>query len=274
MKLLLGKEISLKIKAEIKNKIEQENLKPSLFVLVNQDDTSSLGYVSMLEKNANNLGIHFEKILMESKEDSYIQKIEELNVRNDVTAIMVTRPLFKGADENRILAHIASFKDVDVMNTRSLGEIFIGNDEIAPATAKAIIKMIEYYDIDVKGKDCLVIGRSISVGKPVSMMLLNKHGTVTIAHSRTTNLDEHIARADIIVCAVGKPHFLDAKKVKDGCVIIDAGIHYLDDGKVVGDVLPCEEKDCILSKVPGGVGTITTSVLLENVLKLYYKQRS
>ena len=273
MKFLLGKEISLDIKDKIKTKLETLETKPSLYVLVNENDASSLGYVSMLEKNATNLGIRFEKILMESNEESYISKIEELNNNKDVTAIMVTRPLYKGADENKILSHIDSFKDVDAMNTRGLGEIFIGNDNIAPATAKAIIKMIEYNNIEVKGKDCLVIGRSISVGKPVSMMLLNRHGTVTIAHSRTINLDEHISRADIIVCAVGIPHFLDSKKVKEGCIILDAGIHYLDDGKVVGDVLPDESKDITLSKVPGGVGTITTSVLLENVLKLYEKQR-
>lgn len=272
MEYLLGKEISLLIKQRVKEEVASLEVKPSLVVLVNENDPSSIGYVNSLEKNAINLGINFEKILMPSSEEVYISTIDELNVNPNVNAIMVTRPLFKGADETKILSWINPLKDVDVMNASSLGEIFIGNSDVAPATAKAIIELIDYYNIECKGKNCLVIGRSISVGKPVSMMLLDKHATVTIAHSRTTSLDVLILQSDIIVCAVGKPHFLDCSKVKENAIVIDAGIHYLDDGRIVGDCLE-NEKVKYLSKVPGGVGTITSSVLMENVLKLYKKQR-
>lgn len=274
MEYLLGKEQSLVIKNKIVEEISSLEVKPSLFVLVNQDDSSSIGYVSSLEKNATSLGFRFVKILMSSSKEEYIEKIKELNDDPSCNAIMVTRPLFKGANEKEILSYLNPLKDVDVMNSSSLGEVFIGNDQIAPATSRAIMEILSYYKIDVEGKNVLVIGRSISVGKPVAMMLLNKNATVTIAHSKTKDLDEQIKRNDIIVCAVGKPHFLDSSKVKDHAIIIDAGIHYLDDGRIVGDVKPCLEKDIWLSKVPGGVGSLTSSVLFDNVLKLYYKQRN
>lgn len=269
---LIGKEISLNIKNQIKEEVAFLAEKPALVVLVNQNDSSSIGYVNSMEKTALNLGYTFEKILMPNDETSYIETIKRLNEDDTVHAIMITRPLFKGADEKKILAYLSPLKDVDAMNKNSLGDIFVGNDDIAPATSKAIIKMLEHYNIDVSGKDCLVIGRSISVGKPVSMMLLNKNATVTIAHSRTTNLEEKVSHSDIVVVAVGIPHFLDASICKKEAIVIDAGIHYLDDGRIVGDVLP-SDKINMISKVPGGVGTITTSVLMENVLKLYKKQK-
>ena len=274
MEYLLGKEQSLIIKNRIKEEISSLEVKPSLYVLINKDDTSSLGHVASLEKNALSLGISFVKIFMGASEKEYIEKIKELNDDSSCNAIMVTRPLFKGANEKKILSYIDPLKDVDVMNSSSLGEVFIGNDLIAPATSRAIMEILSYYNIDVEGKNVLVIGRSISVGKPVAMMLLNKNATVTIAHSKTKDLDEEIKRSDIIVCAVGKPYFLDSSKVKEKAIVIDAGIHYLDDGRILGDVKPCLDKDITLSKVPGGVGALTSSLLFDNVLQLYFKQRN
>ncbi len=271
MKLLLGNDIRDQIKENIIEKINVLSEKPCLTVLVNQNDSSSLGYVNALEKNALNLGINFKRILID-QEKRYIDTIENLNQDPNCHAIMVTRPLIKGCNEKEILSLISPLKDVDVMNEKSLGKIFIGDDDLAPATAKAIMLILDYYNIDLKGKDCLVIGRSISVGKPVSMMLLNKHATVTIAHSRTTNLFDKVKNYDVIICAVGKPHFLDSKLAKESAIIIDAGIHYLDDGRIVGDVIPSNNVNMI-SKVPGGVGAITTMVLMENVLKLYFMQK-
>lgn len=272
MELLTGKEISLEIKKQLKEEIEKFSLNLSLFVLVNENDKSSIGYVNMLEKSANEIGIKLEKLFLPDCEQDYIDTIERLNKLEECNAIMVTRPLFKGADENKILSHISSLKDVDVMNNKGLGKILIGDDNIAPATSMAIIKMLEYYNIPIASSDCLVIGRSISVGKPVSLMLLNRNASVTIAHSKTKNLEEKVKNSDIIICAVGKPHFLDGSICKENAVVIDAGIHYLLDGTIVGDVIP-NQKIAKLSKVPGGVGSITTSILLENVLKLYYLQK-
>jgi methylenetetrahydrofolate dehydrogenase (NADP+)/methenyltetrahydrofolate cyclohydrolase len=272
VELLLGKEISQSIKDRIKEEVLSLEVKPKLVVLVNVNDPSSIGYVNSMEKVAITLGIEFEKVLMNSSEEEYIDQIIKLNNDASCSAIMITRPLFKGADEKKILSYIDPLKDVDVMNKVGLGEIFIGNDEIAPATAKATMKMIEHYNIDLTGKDCLVIGRSISVGKPLSMMLLNKNATVTIAHSKTKDLFLKVKNYDVVVVAVGIPSFLDAKLCKEDAIILDCGIHYLDDGRILGDVIPSEEVKAV-SKVPGGIGTITTSVLMDNVLKLYKKQR-
>lgn len=271
MTYLLGKDIALKIKEQIKENVNKIDEKINLTILLNKNDDSSRGYVNSLKKNGFSLGIDVNVIEMNDDQNEYILKIQELNNNDCVHGIMVTRPLFKNANENYILSFISPLKDVDVNNKLSLGEIFIGNDEIAPATAKAILKMLEYYNIELSGKNVLVIGRSISVGKPLSMMLLNKNATVTIAHSKTKDLMKKIKDYDIICCAVGKPHFLDASLANENAIIIDAGIHYLEN-KIVGDVLE-SDKVKMISKVPGGVGTITTSVLFDNLLKLYKKQR-
>ncbi len=271
MELLLGKEISNKIKERILTRLNSFDTKPGLCVLVNKDDSSSIGYSNAIEKSAKSLGYNFKKILIDS-EINYVETILNLNQDDSCHAIMVTRPLVKGCDEKKILSLISPLKDVDVMNEVTLGKVFIGQDDLAPATAKAIMYMLDFYNIDLTGLDCLVIGRSISVGKPVSMMLLNKNASVTIAHSKTRDLFNKIKNYDLIVCAVGKPHFLDSKLANDNAIIIDAGIHYLDDGSIVGDVIP-SDKVKMISKVPGGVGSITTMVLMENVLKLFNMQK-
>ena len=268
MEYLSGKELSNQIKEKVKEEVASLTRKPHMVVLVNPNDESSLGYVRMQEKAAVQLGIRFSLITMKDSEEEYIAKIKELNEDKDVDAIMVTRPLFKGADESLIINEINPSKDVDALNPLSLGELFICKEGyIAPATAQAIIELIKAYKIEVKGKEVLVVGRSISVGKPVSMMLLEMNGTVTIAHSRSLDLPTFLSRADIVIAAVGKPHLLDASACKEGAIVIDAGIHYLEDG-IVGDVKP-NDKLRAISKVPGGVGAITTACLMMNVLKCY-----
>lgn len=273
MELLLGKETSLSIKEQVKNEVEKLEIKPKYVVLINKNDSSSIGYVNMQRKNALSLGIEFESIEMNDSEEEYIDTIEKLNKDDKVTAIMLTRPLFKGADEKKIISHLSPLKDVDAMNSSSLGELFVGSESyLAPCTAEAIMKLIKAYNIELKGKDVLVVGRSISVGKPVAMMLLEENATVTIAHSRTANLKNKLKDYDVVVAAVGKPWLIDAADCKEEAVIIDAGIHYLEDGSIVGDVKP-SDKVKAMSKVPGGVGTITSAVLMENIMKLYHKQR-
>lgn len=268
MEYLSGKELSNQIKERVKIEVSSLSRKPHMVVLVNPKDESSLGYVRMQEKTALQLGIRFSLIEMEESDQEYITKIKELNEDKDVDAIMVTRPLFQGASEAQIVNEICPYKDVDALNPLSLGELFISKEGyIAPATAQAIVEMIKAYHIDIKGKEVLVVGRSISVGKPVSMMLLEMNGTVTIAHSRSVNLEQLLGRADIVVAAVGKPHLIDSNKCKEGAIVIDAGIHYLEDG-IVGDVKVSEKLQAI-SKVPGGVGALTTACLMMNVLKCY-----
>ena len=273
MELLLGKETALKIKEQVKNEVDKLEVKPKYVVLINKNDSTSIGYVNMQRKNATSLGIEFESIEMDDSEEQYIETIERLNNDKSVTAVMLTRPLFKGADEKKIISHLSSLKDVDAMSSASLGELFVGSsDYLAPCTAEAIMKLIKAYNIELKGKDVLVVGRSISVGRPVALMLLEENATVTIAHSRTSDLNDKLKNYDVIIAAVGKAHLIDASLCKEDAIIIDAGIHYLEDGSIVGDVKPSDKVKAI-SKVPGGVGTITSAVLMENIMKLYHKQR-
>lgn len=272
MELMLGKNASIKIKEDLKNKLEKLPRKLTLVSLVNEEDASSLGYCASQEKNANALGINYKLIKMPSDENAYLSKIKEINEDDLIDGCLITRPLFKGANEEKIIGSLNPLKDVDAMNAYSLGELFINKENaIKPATANAIMTLIEEYNIDVCGKNVLVVGRSVSVGKPVAMMLLNKNATVTIAHSKTSNLDELLSKADIVVVAIGKPHFIDSNKMKQGVIVVDAGIHYLESG-IVGDVIP-SDKCSLISKVPGGVGIITSALLMQNVYSCYKRRK-
>lgn len=272
MELMLGKNASLKIKEDLKTKLSSLDRKLTLVSLVNEEDTSSLGYCASQEKNCAALGINYKLIKMKPTEEDYLKKIKEINEDDLIDACLITRPLFKGANEEKIIASLNPLKDVDAMNAYSLGELFINKvDAIKPATANAIVTLLDEYNVDVTGKKVLVIGRSISVGKPVAMMLLNKNATVTLAHSKTSELDKELLSADIVIAALGKPHFIDSNKMKDGVIVVDAGIHYLESG-IVGDVIP-SEKCALISKVPGGVGIITSALLMQNVYSCYLRRK-
>lgn len=266
MELLLGKPVVEKIKEELINKIALKKRKPCLSILLNQDDESSLGYVNALERLAKQLSI---KTIIERVKDKnqYIELIDKINKDSNIDACLITRPLVNNAKEKEILSLLNPQKDVDSLNYQSLGKILVGDERFVPNTALAIIKMIEYYHIDVEGKKVLVIGRSLSVGKPVALLLMNRNATVTIAHSRTKNLNEELANYDIVIGALGKPHFIDSNFMKKGSVALDAGIHYLEKG-IIGDILPSENVSQI-SKVPGGIGPITSICLMQNVLSCY-----
>ena len=273
MELLLGKISADRIKENVKKKIASYNRVPKMVVLMNEDDSSSVGYVNAQVKVGASLGIDVEVKKMPASEKAYLDEINCINNDDLVDACMITRPLFKGADESKIFSTISSDKDVDCMNPMTLGELFVSKENaLIPATARAIIEMIKDNNIDVVGKKVLVIGRSISVGKPAAMLLLNMNATVTIAHSKTTNLDELLLDADIIVAAIGKPELIDGNKVKSGAIILDAGIHYLDD-KIVGDVKVSDNLKAI-SKVPGGVGSVTSACLMDNVTICYEKRNA
>ncbi len=268
MELMFGKIAAEKIKTRIKSEIATFETKPHLVVLLNEKDISSKGYCASQERLANELGIKFTLINMKPDEKTYLDTINSLNNDQEVDAVLITRPLFKGADEKKIIEALNPYKDLDAMNTLMLGKIFKDDkDGLFPATARAIIELIDEYKIDLEGKNVLVIGRSISVGKPVAMMLTNRNATVTLAHSKTKNLNDMLKHYDIIVVAIGKPHLIDSNFMNDNAIVIDAGIHYLDDG-IKGDVIP-SNKVKYLSKVPGGVGTITSACAMDNILKCY-----
>lgn len=271
MELLLGKLSADRIKENVKNKIATYSRKPKMVVLMNENDSSSVGYVNAQVKLGSTLGIDIEVKVMPSDEESYLKAIKDINEDDLVDACMITRPLFKGANEAKIFKTISPLKDVDCMNSATLGGLFAGEkDALSPATARAIIEMINDNHIDVSGKKVLVIGRSISVGKPASMLLLNMNATVTIAHSKTTNLKELLLDSDIVVAAIGKPELIDGSLMKDGVIVLDAGIHYLED-KIVGDVKVTPNIGKI-SKVPGGVGSVTSACLMDNVTLCYEKR--
>lgn len=268
MELLLGKLSADRIKENVKKKIEGYDRAPKMVVLMNENDSSSVGYVNAQKKVGATLGIEVEVKTMPSSEEAYLKAIKDINEDDNVDACMITRPLFKGADETKIFKTIDPCKDVDCMNPMTLGSLFAGEkDALSPATSRAIIEMIKDNNIEVAGKKVLVIGRSISVGKPVSMLLLNMNATVTIAHSKTTNLDELLKTSDVVVAAIGKPELIDGSKMKEGVIVLDAGIHYLEE-KIVGDVKLADNIGKI-SKVPGGVGSVTSACLMDNVTLCY-----
>lgn len=272
MEYLLGKNRALEIREKLKEKLSILDRKLKLVCLVNSEDSSSIAYASSQSKLAVSLGIDYELIIMDASEKSYIDMIKNINNDDSIDGCLITRPLFKGAEEEKIISLLDPLKDVDGMNPLSLGELFINKENaIKPATPRAILELLKAYNIEIKGKDVLVIGRSISVGKPVAMMLLNEHATVSIAHTRTINLQEKISRADIIVAAVGKPHIIDSAFCKEGAIVIDAGIHYLEND-IKGDVIP-NEKLKYISKVPGGVGILTSTLIMDNVYRCYLRRK-
>ncbi len=268
MEYLVSKEIVNSLKIELKNKITTFKRHPKYVILLNENDSSSLGYCKAQKKLANELEIDVEIITMESDEKAYINIINRLNNDKLIDGILVTRPLFKGANEKKILATLSPYKDIDAVNPLALGLLFMNDNSLfPPATSEAVIKMLEYYQIDVKGKDVLVIGRSLSVGKSAAILLLNKDATVKIAHSKTIDLNKHLKEADIVVACVGKPLLIDGNNLKKDAIVIDCGIHYLDSG-IVGDVKVSENLKMI-TKVPGGIGPLTSILLMEHVVKCY-----
>ena len=267
MKYLLGKPVAECIKNRIKEKILSLKRKPKYVVLLNKEDLSSVGYVASQKKLALELGIDFDIKEINPTENDYLSAIEMVNRDDTIDAVLITRPLFKGANEKLILSKIDPNKDVDAINPLTLGKLFMDDALFAPATAEAVVSMLDYYNIELTGKRVLVIGRSLSVGKAASMLLLKKNATVTIAHSKSKDFNILYKNADIIIVAVGKRELISASEMNDDAVVIDCGIHYTEDG-IFGDVKVSDNINMI-SKVPGGIGPITSVLIMEHVLKCY-----
>ena len=208
-------------------------------------------------------------------QDELISLVKELNADKTVNGILCQLPLPKGLDEKVVIEAIDPNKDVDAFHPVNVGRIMIGDYDFLPCTPAGVMEMLSYYNIDVCGKECVVIGRSNIVGKPMGMLLLHKNGTVTIAHSRTKNLSEVTRRADILVAAVGKAKFVTADMVKDGAVVIDVGMNRAD-GKLCGDVDfdAVSEKASYITPVPGGVGPMTIATLMQNTLTAAKRQNN
>ena len=262
--VLDGKSLALKIRQELKQKVEEQEVKPGLVVLLVGEDPASQIYVRNKERAANEVGFHsvVERLPETTTQEELLHKIEELN--ND-DGILVQLPLPKQINSQAVLEAIVPEKDVDGFHPVNLGKLLQKDESIVPCTPKGIIRLLEEYEIDLTGKEMVVIGQSTIVGRPMALLGLNRGATVTVCHSRTKDLEKQIARADIIISAVGKPNLVLKEHVKKGAVIIDVGINRLESGKIVGDVDFDGVKDqaSAITPVPGGVGPMTIAMLLE-----------
>lgn len=272
--LIDGKDLARRIRMELKNEVvelKNKGITPKLAVIMVGDDKASKVYVKNKSKACEEIGIDYEEFLMDA--DTTMEKllglIEELNNRKDIHGILLQSPIPKNLDINQAFNKIDYRKDVDGFHPINVGKLSIGEDCFISCTPFGVVKMLEAYDIDVQGKNVVIIGRSNIVGKPLIQCMLKKNGTVTVCHSKTQNIKEITRNADILIAALGKAKFVTEDMVKDGAVIIDVGINRNEEGKLVGDVdfENVEKKASYITPVPGGVGPMTIAMLMTNVVK-------
>lgn len=278
MRLIDGKIISASVKERVKGEVEalkQQGITTGLAVIIVGEDPASKVYVANKKKACEALGIISEEYALpaDTTQEQLLALIEKLNNKKSINGILCQLPLPKHLDEQAVINAILPEKDVDAFHPQNVGKIMLGDYDFVPCTPAGIMEMLAYENIDIEGKTCVVIGRSNIVGKPMGMLLLHKNGTVTICHSRTKNLKEVCANADILVAAVGRPRFVTADMVKEGAVVIDVGINRVD-GKLVGDVdfEAVKDKCEAITPVPGGVGPMTIAMLMQNTLTAAKKQ--
>lgn len=272
-KILSGKKVAIDIKGQIKDYTEKlklggKSLKISSILV--GDDGGSVYYQNFQEKLANDLGIEFEKIKLDESilESDLKLKIRELNEDESVDGIMLLLPLPKHIDEKEITNLIDANKDLDCLSEISVGRFYKGEKCFMPCTPNSVITLLKSYNVEIEGREVVIIGRSNIVGKPLFQMFLNENATVTLCHSKTKNLKEVCKRADILVVAIGRANFVDSSYVKEGAVVIDVGTSEVN-GKITGDVNfdDVYKKASLITPVPGGVGSLTTTLLLKNVCK-------
>lgn len=239
--------------------------KPTLVILLVGDDPASCVYTERLAKLTESLGATAKVVRLpaETTEEEVITLIRKMNRNRYITGILPMMPMPKHINSDAVGAAVTKHKDVDCLNPTNAGELYLGRRSWAPCTARACMAALEHYKIDLKGKHAVVIGRSNVIGKPVALLLLQKHATVTICHSKTENLADITRKADIIIAAVGKAGFVTADMVKEGAVLVDVGINEVD-GKLVGDIAPeATAKASAFTPVPGGIGVISNMMVME-----------
>lgn len=279
LKIIDGKAISLGIKEELKLEVEalkNQGISSCLAVIIVGDDKASAVYVKNKEKACEYIGIESRTYALpaETTQVELLNLLEDLNKDDTVNGILVQLPLPKHLNETEVLNKIKPEKDVDGFHPMNVGKLYIGEKEMVSCTPAGIIELLKRSDISIEGKECVVIGRSNIVGKPMAQLLLEENGTVTIAHSRTKDLKTITKRADILVVAIGKPEYITSDFVKEGAVVIDVGIHRNEDNKLCGDVNFDDVKNHVsaITPVPGGVGPMTIIMLMKNCVnatKLY-----
>ena len=265
---LVSKAVKERIAEEVKQ-LKEKRVYPCLAVILVGDDPASQVYVKNKQKACAEIGIISKQFNLPADvgQEKLIRLIYDLNIDEAINGILVQLPLPKGYDEKAVLNAVSPYKDVDAFHPKNVGKLMIGEYDFLPCTPAGIMELLSYYDIEVTGKECVVVGRSNIVGKPMSMLLLHRDGTVTTAHSKTKNLTDVCRRADILVVAVGRPGFITEDMIKDGAVVIDVGINRVD-GKLYGDVdfenVSC--KTSWITPVPGGVGPMTIAMLMKNTI--------
>lgn len=280
MTIIDGKAVSTAVKEEIKSetaKLKEKGITVGLAVILVGDDPASKIYVANKKKACEDLGFVSEEYLLSenTKTSELLELINVLNNEKSINGILCQLPLPKQIDEQTVINAISPLKDVDAFHPSNVGKIMIGDYDFVPCTPAGIMEMLKYYNIEISGKNCVVIGRSNIVGKPMSMLLLHQNGTVTTCHSRTKDLSKYTREADILVSAVGKANFVTADMVKDGAVVIDVGMNR-ENGKLCGDVVFDEvsKKASFITPVPGGVGPMTIAMLMKNTLTAAKKQNN
>ena len=271
--LLSGKEVAKEISNNFEMRIKKLKKTPCLAVLGLNINDESLAYIKKIEKNCKKYGINF--ILKSAKtEKEFVKFLEEVNQNDDITGIMCQQPIPK--DLHKFLDTIPIEKDVEGITHLSLGRLFTGEKNVnIPCTSNAVIKTLDYYNIDLIGKNVVICGRSNIVGKPLIPQFLNKNATVTITHSKTKNIEEILKKADVIVIAIVKAKFLKKEMIKDGAILLDVGINF-EDGKICGDIDfdEVKEKAYAITPVPGGIGVVTNSLLIENIISSLERQEN
>lgn len=269
-KIIDGKAVSQKVKDEIRAEIERDGLSIGLAVVIVGNNQASRVYVNNKKKACEVCGIKSYEYALpeETTEEQLLELVDTLNEDKNINGILVQLPLPKQINEEKIIERISPEKDVDAFHATNVGKIMIGNYAFLPCTPAGVMELIHSTGTEVSGKECVVIGRSNIVGKPMAMLLLHENATVTICHSRTKDLAEVCRRADILVSAVGKADFVTADMVKDGAVVIDVGMNRNAEGKLCGDVKydEVEPKASYITPVPGGVGPMTIAMLMKNTL--------
>jgi len=269
-KIIDGNKIAKSILESIKNKVKNMKEKPGLALVMVGSNPASEVYVNFKEKDSKEAGFYCERYNLDEKtsEMDLINLLNQLNNNSKIHGVLVQLPLPKQIDEKLITDSILPKKDVDGFTTVNLGSLMSEKTILAPATAVAVIHLIESTGIKIEGKNAVVVGRSNIVGKPVALMLLEKNATVTVCHSKTKNMQEYTKKADILVVAVGKPNLIKKEMVKEGAVVIDVGINRMGN-KLIGDVdfENVKEVAGFITPVPGGVGPMTRAMLMQNTLK-------
>ena len=267
-----GKALAAKKKAQVAEQTAKLRSRPGLAVILVGDDPASRVYVTSKRRDCEECGFYSEEFALPAAtgQKALLELVDTLNERPEIDGILCQLPLPKGYDydEQEVLLHIDPSKDVDAFHPANVGKIMIGDYDFLPCTPAGVMEMLEEYHIDPAGKHCVVVGRSNIVGKPQAMLLLHKHGTVTICHSRTPDLASVTRQADILVAAVGRVNLITADMVKPGAVVIDVAMNRNTEGKLCGDVdfAPVAEIASYITPVPGGVGPMARAMLMENTL--------